>query len=175
LVEISSRGAALTVATGLVLEAQHAGDPVAWISGDSFFFPPDLAESGIDLAALAVIRPPLDLTGGLQAADRLLRSGAFGLVLLDLTRVHPACHTLPLAAQTRLAGLAQRHDTVMLCLTAREPGEASLGSLVSLHAVASRLEHDGRFSCEVRVLKDKRRGPGWRHREEGYLGPPGLR
>lgn len=174
LVELSAVGASavLTVATGLVLEAQRAGEPVAWISGGSLFFPPDLAESGVDLESLVVIRVPPRLTEILRAADRLLRSGAFGLVVLDLERTAQ----LPLAAQSRLAGLAQRHDTAVLCLTTKETSAPSLGSLVSLHASATRRPAtEGRFCCEVRVTKDKRRGPGWIHREEGFRGPPGLR
>jgi recombination protein RecA len=191
LVELSAVGASavLTVATGLVLEAQRAGEPVAWITGGSLFFPPDLAESGVDLESLVVIQVPPRLTeipaassrsaegartGILRAADRLLRSGAFGLVVLDLERTAQ----LPLAAQSRLAGLAQRHDTAVLCLTAKQTTAPSLGSLVSLHASATRrpaTDTAGRFCCEVRVTKDKRRGPGWIHREEGFRGPPGLR
>jgi recombination protein RecA len=209
LVELSAGGASatLTVATGLVLEAQRAGEPVAWIApgDDGTFYPPDLAESGVDLGALVVIRAPsCQPRAMLTAADRLLRSGAFGLVLLDLARAEriavrwggraeqtqrpagtrgPATseatpRALSLPAQTRLAGLAQRHDAVLICLTTRPDPDSSgsLGSLVSLHATATRVEAaSGRFCCEVRVVKDKRRGPGWIHRQEGYRGPPGLR
>ena len=51
----------------------------------------------------------------------------------------------------------------------------SLGSLVSLRAQAVRtwLARD-RFACELRVRKDKRRGPVWSEREV-YRGPLGLR
>src|SRR5438093_9453381 len=59
LVELSARGAAatLTSAIELVGEAQRSGEPVAWVTlGHATFYPPDVADSGIDLAALAVIR-----------------------------------------------------------------------------------------------------------------------
>jgi recombination protein RecA len=179
LVELSAceASATLTVATGLVLDAQRASEPAAWITphGDGTFYPPDLAESGVDLDALVVIRTPSTIARAmLTAADRLLRSGAFGLVILDLGE---GPGVLPLPAQTRLAGLAQRHDAVLICLTAKPDPDSSgsLGSLVSLHATATRVEAEpGRFRCEVRVIKDKRRGPGWIHRQEGYRGPPGL-
>jgi recombination protein RecA len=187
LVELSGSGAssALTVAVGLVLEAQRAGEPVAWVSAAEPFFPPDLSESGVDLEALVVVRiPPRSSAvahrrsaspptpqAGLRAADQLLRSGGFGLVVLDLGPVAG----LPLPAQTRLAGLAQRHDSLLLCLTEKKADAPSLGSLISLHAWARRRRlHDGRFACEVQVLKDKRRGPGWVHREV-CRGPAGLR
>jgi len=193
LVELSAppdgASARLTAAVALVLEAQRQGEPVAWIAADQgSFYPPDLDASGVDLAALAVIRVatravPRAPRGALRdetaarrqalsAADRLLRSGAFGLVVLELG----ALRELPLAAQTRLAGLAQRHDSALLCLTSRAAEPGSLGSLISLHASATRRPMaDGRFCCELTVLKDKRRGPGWRERAEGYRGPPGLR
>src|SRR3990172_9009714 len=59
LVEISGHRASanLTVAFGLVLEAQSKDEPVAWVTlARSTFFPPDVADSGIDLTRLAVVR-----------------------------------------------------------------------------------------------------------------------
>ena len=86
LTEMSDSGAApsLTAAAALILQAQQRGEPAAWIGfGNSIFFPPDFAEWGIDLEALPVIRVP-DALAASGAADQLLRSGAFGLVVLDL-------------------------------------------------------------------------------------------
>ncbi len=54
LVEISARGASatLTAAIELVAEAQSQAEPVAWITlANSSFYPPDVADCGIDLAA----------------------------------------------------------------------------------------------------------------------------
>src|SRR6478735_5601208 len=87
LVELSARGATatLTAAIEIVAEAQEQSEPVAWIAlASSTFYPPDVAESGIDLAALVVIRAP-DATACARAAERCLRSGAFGLVIMDLS------------------------------------------------------------------------------------------
>lgn len=190
LVELTgaAASAALTLAVGLVREAQELGEPVAWVGGDAPFYPPDLEENGVDLASLAVIRVPAAGPAGarrtvgstalpsrqrlaLRAAETLLRSGAFGLVVLDLGPLR----TLPLPAQTRLASLAQHHDAALLCLTEKPDAQASLGSLVSLHAVAERRRlGEGRFACELHVLKDKRRGPGW-IATEVCRGPAGLR
>lgn len=173
LVELSGLGASatLTLAFSLVLDAQRRGEPVAWLTdAESTFFPPDAAEGGVDLGALAVVRvtEPRQL---LRAADHLARSGAFGLLVLDLSGDIP----LPLAAQTRLGGLATKHETLILCLTRKGERESSLGSLISLRGEAVR-EHAGedRFACRVRVLKDKRRGPGWGY-VEACRGPDGLR
>src|SRR5690349_15787097 len=86
LVELSARGATatLTASIEIVAEAQAQGEPVVWLSvAASSFFPPDVADSGIDLAALVVIRAP-DAIAASRAAERCLRSGAFGLVVIDL-------------------------------------------------------------------------------------------
>ncbi|MBN2490808.1 MAG: recombinase A [Planctomycetes bacterium] len=162
--------AVLTLAFGLVREAQQRGEPVVWVTEcTSSFFPPDAAAAGVDLAALAVVR--LRQPGGMAlVADVLLRSGGFGLVVLDLgANAH-----LAISAQTRLAGLAKKHHAALLCLTAKERAAPSLGSLVSLRAEAVRTgAEEGRFELVAGVLKDKRRSFGWRHREVGH-GPDGL-
>src|SRR5262245_24135223 len=55
----SNATAALTLACGLVLDAQKCGEPVSWTtSTESAFYPPDAAQLGIDLVALVVVRVP---------------------------------------------------------------------------------------------------------------------
>ena len=170
--EVSDSGAAplLTAAAALILEAQERGEPVAWIGfDDSVFFPPDFAEWGIDLEALPVIRVP-DLLAACGAAERLLRSGAFGLVVLDLQ----AQATMRLAVQSRLAALAREHRAALLCLTRKEEGAPSLGPLVSLRG-EGRISRTafGRFDWEIRITKDRRGAPGWSH-TEACRGTDGL-
>lgn len=172
--ELSGLGAAaqLSLAFGLLGEAQRGGEPAAWVTGQgSTFFPPDAAAAGIDLEALPVVFVP-GAPGAARAAERLLRSGGFGLVVLDLVGTRAE---VPLALQSRLAGLAQRHEAAVLALTEKAPDTASLGPLVSLRCQAwHEPAEGGRLRCRVRVLKDKRRGPGWSHAELRH-GPPGLR
>jgi recombination protein RecA len=157
--------AALTVSAGLVLEAQRRGEFTAWIAGrGSIFYPPDFAAAGIDLEALPVIRAG-DVPQALRAADTLLRSGGFALVVMDLG----SKARLPLPMQMRLAGLAKKHRAVLLVLTRtsrRDPPAAAGGSLVSLRAQTEkkRADHDC-FLAELRVVKDKQRVPGWGHAE----------
>jgi recombination protein RecA len=180
LVEISAAaaGAGLTVATGLVLDAQRRGEAAAWVAlPGGTFHPPDVAAAGVDLAALAVVRVP-DVTSAALAADELLRCDAFGVVVLDLEDARPE---VPAAAQSRLAALALKHDAAVVVLTRKEGADPSLGSLVSLRAEARRAGPGGPSrgfgrdpACEVAVLKDKRRGPGRTHREACH-GPPGVR
>jgi recombination protein RecA len=165
-VELSARGATatLTAATELVVEAQLQGEPVAWLAPlSTTFYPPDVAASGVDLAALVVVRVA-DAIGAARSAERLLRSGAFGLVILELGEVE-----LAMAVQGRLVTLAQTHDAAVVCLTEKSAETASLGSLISLRTEATRL----RDEVVLRVIKDKRRGPGaMRTIKRG--GPAGL-
>ena len=171
LVEISSStaGAALTLTFTLIREAQARGEPVGWVTlAESCFYPPDAARSGVDLAAMVVVRVGHDAIIA-RAGEKLLRSGAFGLVVLDL-----GAADIPMPLQTRLTGLAHRHHTALVCLTNKASGAFSLGSLVSLRAHAERKRVQGnRFACALRVLKDKRRGPTWQY-EDIYTGPAGL-
>ncbi len=211
LVELSARGATATLTTAmeLVVEAQTQREPVAWLTlANGTFYPPDVAECGVDLAALVVVRAP-DATAAARAAERILRSGAFGLVVIDLAgasvgasssagsapmvgnasgsiRTPPAVRGARAAAdlsmqiQGRLVTLAQTHDAAVVCLTEKSDDTASLGSLVSLRAEALRSRdrdrcdpERGEFAVTVRVLKDKRRGPGFTQTFK-RRGPAGL-
>lgn len=171
LVELCSHGASatFTLAFALVLDAQNRGEPAAWLTDTSrSFFPPDAARCGVDLAALAVVRLP-DVNAVPRAADPLLRSGAFGLVVLDLGRT-----AVPAPLQSRLLGLAHQHQAAVVFLTEKPVSAPSLGSLVSLRAEVSRRAGPDGFDCALRAGKDKRRAPGWTHAEV-RRGPDGLR
>jgi recombination protein RecA len=173
LTELSAQGASatLTVAMRLAYQAQCAGEPVAWVTGrKSCFYPPDALENGVDLEAMAVVRVPEAADLG-KAADYLVRSGAFGLVVLDLGREG----RLSDKQLTRLLGLARKHGTAVVCLTAKPDTAPSLGALVSLRAPVTRSRSEGGgFEVAWHALKDKRRTPGWRHAEV-CRGPAGLR
>jgi recombination protein RecA len=165
----SNATAALTLACGLVLDAQKRGEPVGWAtSTESSFYPPDVAQFGIDLAAVVVVRvSKADAIA--RAGEKLLRSGGFGLVVLDL-----GLADMPTPLQSRLTGIAHHHHSALVCLTEKESKAFSLGSLVSMrvHAERKRIGKNV-FACGLHVLKDKRRGPTWTH-EEIRHGPPGL-
>ncbi len=179
-------GANLSLAASLVRDAQLRDENVAWIQArSSSFFPADLADCGVDLEALIVVRPPQPADLGL-AAEWIARSGAFGLIVLDLTSLPFA----PPAMQSRLLALAQKHDLGLVCLTEKSPQQASLSSLVSLRAdtflrrrsnLSAKDDTDAldavqllaTFECELSVAKDKRRSRPWRHCEM-RRGTPGL-
>jgi recombination protein RecA len=192
LVEISGHRASanLTVAFGLVLEAQSQDEPVAWVTlAQSTFFPPDAAESGIDLARLAVVRVS-DGVAASRAVVELTRSGGFGLVVLDLgpealqekleKPAPPARRLRKMRREalsvpfiTKLVGLTQKTATAVVVLTEKTRESSSLNSLISLRCEARR-NPDKPCEVEIDVLKDKRRGPGRRYREV-CRAPAGLR
>ena len=208
-----SDSANLSVAGRLILQAQIAGELVAWVTTRrDIFFPPDLAAAGVDLDTLPVVwaeeagaggfasaldcagdgyiahggnsrpvdktvtsRPSPGFRGKLasraiRATERLLRSGAFGLVVIDLADgyvLHPV-------GQGRLLRLAKQHGAQVLILRPQRADGVYGGSLVTVRA-ESRRERiaPGRFRCTITNIKDKREGPGWTTSEE-FDGPPGV-
>jgi recombination protein RecA len=143
------------------------------------------APAGRGEAAPAPPRLPSPVLALGRAAERLARSGGFGLVVLELG----PCRALPAALQGLLSQHALRHGSIVLCLTDKPERSPSLGSLVSLRAVATRRrvapgeagdgeagngEPGAGFRCALRAVKDKRGGPGWEE-ELACHGPPGLR
>ena len=180
LTEISSRraGAGLTAACELIEQVQSVRDVAAWVSaGDSAFYPPDLAERGVDLDCLPVVFAPGSQAAA-RVADRLLRSGGFGLVVVDLSDVSRATGRsaeVPVALLSRLVKLSQHHAASVVFLTRKSASQPSLGSLIALRGEATRVRvGENRFVVRIEVIKDKRQGPGWKH-EEVYRGPDGLR
>jgi recombination protein RecA len=179
LVELSGwrSGACYTAALALVLDAQRAGETAVWVGPRArSFYPPDADAAGVDLAALPVVRVA-DERSIPFAADVLARSGAFGLVVLDLGST-----SLSLGVLSRLAGLARARSAAIVCLTEKPPERPSLGSVVSFRADASfaraRGEEDScssssRFLLRLAVSRDRARAAGWQ-RVELRRGPPGL-
>jgi recombination protein RecA len=176
LVELSGGidSAALTAAVSLVLDAQRRGETTAWVaSRASSFVPPDVEASGVDLEALPVVRVPLP-EHVTRAAERLVRCGAFDLVVIDVGKT-----SVPLPLVTRLLGLAEKHETAVVFLTEKTSAMPSISSLVSLRVEARRTRSDKiraepAFLVEIAALRDKRRPAGWTHAET-FDGPPGVR
>lgn len=188
-----TRGAPLTAAIALVREAQEAGEPAVWIAaGGSTLHPPDAAASGVDLAALPIVRAG-EASRAASAARRLAASGAFGLIAVDLGlpgprgrppigRDEPDSPALS-TALARLAALARHHDLAVVLLTRKADEAESVDSLVGLRAAAEREAFRApdesedpaapRTVCRLRALKDKRLGPGWTWTLEAAP-PPGL-
>lgn len=172
LTEFSSpRGhTSITLAAQLIYQAQKMGGPAAWIGPPtSFFYPPDMMDWGVDWSALALIRVRGSHRAG-RAADKLLRSGGFELVVIDLPDPN-----LPSPLLGRLLRLAETHKSAVIFLTPTSDHNPSLSSLVTLRARLEWTDIDpSQLRATFRVIKDKRRGPG-RIFHEVYDGPMGLR
>lgn len=175
--------AVLSFSARLIRQAQQADTPVAWVTaGESLFFAPDMLQNGVDLGSLAIVWPKDNLQV-LRGADALLRSGGFGLLIVDLGEGAKISNS----QQNRLARMAERHEATVVFLRGTLLGEARAPRnsasqrarpstlRVSLRVEASRgRAASGNFYCLLRALKDNRRAPGWTDKEV-RRGTPGLR
>ncbi len=177
--------AVLTAGMNLVLKAQTGLETAVWVtSTESIFFPEDAQTWGVDLDAMAVVRVP-GAAAMLQASDKLIRSGAFGLIILDFVSPLPspmgkgdskpgAPGHVSFAQQARFLGLAKKHQTALVFLTSTHSPLSGASSLVSLRGEVGRRHADTDiYKVRIHILKDKQHGPGWHH-EERCLGPDGL-
>lgn len=172
LVELSANhaSACTTASVSLVIRAQQQGEPVLWVQHPrSGFFPPDLATAGVDLESLVVVRLS-EIRACARAMELAMRSGTFGLGLLDLRIFFVASRNrsaasqrrpLQPAAMSRLSALARKHQARLVALTDRSAEQASLGPMVSLRL---KVAHDrsphaqGSSRVLFEVLKDKTGG-----------------
>lgn len=172
--------AGLSFAFTLIENAQTLGEPCAWISAtQSLFFPPDAEQNGICLDALPIIetQSPKDAA---RCAERLLKSGGFGCVVLDLG----SDPWFPDALQARLSHHARTHHATALFLIEdldTQYDARSLGPKTGLRLEAVRRSPDAPFGYLLKATKGQHSGAGtretksnWRHATVRY-GTPGLR
>ncbi len=154
---------------------------IAWIATNrSLFFPPDAVESGIALDRLVLLRLETP-AAQIRAAIRVVHSGAFGLVVVDLADSLPperfapqsvresrpnsaaASERTPMSRRgaprrlphlSQLAGLAHKYRTAVVLLTDKPPAAPSLDPRVGKRFDASRRGN----GIVVTVLKDKGNG-----------------
>jgi hypothetical protein len=129
------------------IAATHAqGEPAAWVVTDAWLpVVEDLQRAGIDPSGLIWVRCP-DESAALATADRLLRCGAFGLVVIEARTVRVA----PSALQ-RLSHLAARHGTALVW-RALDHGHLD-ASAVTLRLHARRTSRSERRRIDVCVLR----------------------
>ena len=161
-----------TLGLAAVRQAQQAGQPTCWIDGPGTFCP---ATASVDLSQMVLVAPGGDgwtsavvrVAAGarrrgvrrqrrsLLAADLLLRSRAFGLLVLDIAHERP-----PLSACFRLARQARAAQTVLLMLAGETPVACSAAALTlqvaQRHAQVPRWALPPRPALELTVLR--RRG-----------------
>ena len=155
----------------LIKEAQTKGEPVVWVeTTDSVFYPPDFAANCINLTALPVVWAP-EVRGGIRAAEHLLRSNSFGLLVIDL----PPHTIIDQGRLGKLARMADLNQIAVVLITGQEDGVSfTLGSIISLRLVGSRMDRDNStHTCVLSAVKDKRDAPGWRQMEV-FHAPDGM-
>jgi recombination protein RecA len=150
----------LSAVARLVAQAQREAEPVVWVAArdEASFYPPDFALAGIDLTALVVVRvPPENGAHALvRACELLLRSGAFGLVVLDFGNTPSPRGEL--AWQARLSGLVRLHESRLVLLTTARHEDPSLGPLIGLRVEHTTCCQDTRAVLTSQVLKCKQGG-----------------
>lgn len=73
------------VALGVAAAVTRSGRSVAWVDPLARLYPPSAADHGVRLEQLLVVRPAEDGSAPWAwATEQLLRSGCFGLVVVDL-------------------------------------------------------------------------------------------
>ena len=148
-----------TVLCDLVREAQSLREPVVWLTMRSVvFFPPDIDANGVDLEALSIVWIN-DARSAMRAAEHLLRSGCFGLVILDL----PPHSLIDQGRIGKLARLAALHQSAVVFVTKFTRNTPyTLGSLVSLRCEVTRKRiATNKFCWILKVIKDRKSAPGW--------------
>mgnify|MGYP001269885259 CR=1 FL=1 len=171
-----------TLAALLLHDAQSRSETAAWLtSRRRFAHPADVACAGVDMNAVPVVvlstAPKL-----VRAAERLVRSGAFGLIVIDLVGAR-SCDRIPTALLNRISALTRTHEATVLFLTEKDDDAPCISPLVSLRASASRRvasSADVPSMVCVDVLRDRDRPGLWRDTlpcatpasEEDAHGPP---
>lgn len=180
----SMRGGATSIAIAAT-RALHASDARAWSAwitpahADApSLYAPALAQAGVDLERLLVVRPPPQALA--RTAVKVASSGAFALVVIDVPHRHDLVGAR--APTRRAASAALAHDVGALvvrklALAAEESGATSLLLTSALAPrvvpwpVAMRLEVERRpDALSIHVTKD-RRGHGSSHQVVRLVDP----
>ncbi len=154
-----------------ICEVQDLGESAVWVSAcDSYFYPPDFEDNGVNLAALPVVWNP-DVKAAVRSVEHLLRSNAFGLIVVDLPP-----HAI--IDQGRLGKLARMADlnriSVVLITQHEDDTPFTLGSIISLRVSGKRIQSGAHlYRCTLSAIKDKQDPTGWQYSEVFHV-PDGL-
>jgi hypothetical protein len=108
------------LAQSMLTIATLGGEVAAWIDSDDSFDPASAARAGADLGKLLWVQCAHRLETAVKAADMVLHSGGFGLIVLDLCDVPSiALQRIPLSYWYRLRR-AVEHTPSMLLVLARQ-------------------------------------------------------
>jgi recombination protein RecA len=105
------------LAQSMLATATLAGEVAAWIDGHDSFDPASAARAGADLGKLLWVQCAHSMETAVKAADMVLHSGGFGLIVLDLCDVPSiALQRIPLSYWYRLRRAVEHTPTILLIL-----------------------------------------------------------
>jgi len=134
------------------------------VVGDDLF-PPALAAAGVRLERLLIV-PAGEPVEAARAADILLRSGSFGVIVIPAL---PSGRATGPATWTRLASLAHRANAVLLALGTEVSGELRYFASVRVETAIERVRWNGPaghfgelagYDVRATIRKHKRSAPG---------------
>jgi len=128
-------------------------------------FPPALAAAGVRLERLLIVAAD-DPVGAARAADILLRSGAFGAIVIPAL---PSGRGTGSATWTRLASLAHRANAALIAVGVEASSELRYFASVRVETAIERVRWNGPpghfgtlagYDVRARIEKHKRAAPG---------------
>lgn len=153
---LDTSGACTSSLIQLFEQVQKEGDTIGWIRASTGpLFPPNLLERNIDFESLIVVQTPpkMDSADIGRAAEFLLHSGAFGLVVVDLRLAELSDYV---EWQNRVLILARKFECRVVLLTDKVEQTESVSPLVSVRIEPNRDRwSSNRFAVENRVVKSK--------------------
>jgi recombination protein RecA len=101
----------------MLATATLGGEVMAWIDLNDSFDPASAVSAGADLSKMLWVQCRHRLETALKAADRVLHSGGFGLIVLDLCDVTAAAlQRVPLSYWYRIRRAIEHTPSILLIL-----------------------------------------------------------
>jgi recombination protein RecA len=126
-----------TLTHAILARATAAGEFCALVDGAGAFDPRSAAQAGVDLPHLLWVRANGRLDAALKAADLILQSGGFGVIVLDLCEASARdLNRIPLSYWYRFRGAVEN-----------TPGKFVVVSHVPLAKSCARLPLETRRAC----------------------------
>lgn len=114
------------LAQSMLATATLGGEVAAWIDCDDSFDPASAARAGADLGKLLWVQCAHRLETAVRAADMVLHSGGFGLIVLDLCDVSSlALQNIPLSYWYRLRRAVEHTPSILLVLARQSVARSS--------------------------------------------------
>jgi hypothetical protein len=114
------------LAQSMLATATLGGEVAAWIDFDDSFDPASAARAGADLGKLLWVQCAHRLETAVKAADMVLHSGGFGLIVLDLCDVPSRSFDhIPLSYWYRLRRAVEHTPAILLVLARQSVARSS--------------------------------------------------